>query len=104
MKLFALAVEAVPDSLTQVLQDALAMHSTAGYVIAGVLALCILVPLVLKALGKSVPLLDPALAILSSILKGLVKKPAPAPQPEPTPEERKEEGGVSNVVNIKEEK
>ncbi len=93
------------DSLVKVLQDALAAHSTVGYVVAGLLAVCILVPIVLKALGKSVPLLDTALNLLSAVLKGLQKKPAPVEPPAPpAPDEVAKEEGVSNVVKIKEDK
>lgn len=85
-----------PDLLTM-LQDALAMHSTVGYVLAGVVALLFLVPIILKALGKNVPLLDPVLKILTAIVARLVKgKTVEAPA-----EEVKKEPGVGNVVELK---
>lgn len=85
-----------PDLLTM-LQDALAMHSTVGYVLAGVVALLFLVPIVLKALGKNVPLLDPVLKILTAIVARLVKGKTVEAQAE----EVKKEPGVGNVVELK---
>lgn len=85
-----------PDLLSM-LQDALAMHSTLGYVLAGVVAVLFLVPIVLKALGKSVPLLDPVLKILTAIVSRLVKGRAV----ETPPEEVKKEPGTGKVVELK---
>lgn len=66
-------VDVPPDAL-QTLTDALGMHSTLGYVVAGVLAVLILLPLLLKALGKNVPILDAVIVFLFGLLKSLVKK------------------------------
>lgn len=85
-----------PDLLSM-LQDALAMHSTLGYVLAGVVAVLFLVPIVLKALGKSVPLLDPVLKILTAIVSRLVKGRAV----EVPVEEVKKEPGAGKVVELK---
>lgn len=85
-----------PDLLSM-LQDALAMHSTLGYVLAGVVAVLFLVPIVLKALGKSVPLLDPVLKILTAIVSRLVKGRAV----EVPVEEVKKEPGTGKVVELK---
>lgn len=98
MMLFALAVlQAADPDLLQMVQDALGMHSTTGYVLAGVVAVLFLVPIVLKALGKSVPMLDPVLKILTAIVSRLVKgKTVEAPVAEV-----KKEPGVGNVVELK---
>ena len=98
MMLSALAVlQAADPDLLQMVQDALGMHSTTGYVLAGVVAVLFLVPIVLKALGKSVPLLDPVLKILTAIVGRLVKgKTVEAPAAEV-----KKEPGVGNVVELK---
>ena len=87
----------VPPDLLQMVQDALAMHSTLGYVLAGVAVVLFLVPIILKALGKSVPLLDPILKIVTMVLSRLVKgRTVEAP-----PEEVKKEPGAGNVVELK---
>lgn len=62
----------------------------------------VVVPLVLTALGKNVPIVGPILqGILSFALKIFPKKAAPAVAPS---EEVKPAEGISNVVNIKEDK
>jgi hypothetical protein len=56
-------------------------------------AVILIVPVVLKALGKSVPLLDQALAWAQKALP-MLKKKAPPPAPEGEPQ------GVAKVVPI----
>ncbi len=80
--------------LTQILQDALGQHTTTGYVLAAVVALCILVPLVLKAMGKNIPFLDTLVNVIVMVLRGAVKKPEPEVPVEPPK-------GVGNVVELK---
>lgn len=93
----AQAAEASPDLLAM-LQDALAMHSTLGYVLAGVVAVLVLLPIVLKALGKNVPLLDPLLKIAQAIVSRLVKGKTVE---DPKPAEVEKQAGASNVVELK---
>lgn len=88
----------VPPDLLVMLQDALGMHSTLGYVLAGVVAVLVLLPIILKALGKSVPLLDPLLKIASAIVSRLVKGRTVV---EPPKAEVEKQPGASNVVELK---
>lgn len=88
----------VPPDLLVMLQDALGMHSTLGYVLAGVVAVLVLLPIVLKAFGKSVPLLDPLLKIASAIVSRLVKGRTVV---EPPKAEVEKQPGASNVVELK---
>jgi len=88
----------VPPDLLVMLQDALGMHSTLGYVLAGVIAVLVLLPIILKALGKSVPLLDPLLKIASAIVSRLVKGKTVV---EPPKAEVEKQPGASNVVELK---
>lgn len=88
----------VPPDLLVMLQDALGMHSTLGYVLAGVVAVLVLLPIILKALGKSVPLLDPLLKIASAIVSRLVKGKTVV---EPPKAEVEKQPGASNVVELK---
>lgn len=81
---------------SQLLHDAIANH---GWVIAACAGLIILVPLVLKALGKNIPGVDLVLDVAVGLLKSFSKKPAPAPAP--TEEQKAAEAGVTNVVDIK---
>lgn len=92
----------VPPDLLQTVSDALGMHTTAGYVIAGLLAVLILLPLVLKALGKNIPLLDAGVSFLLGVLKSLVKK-REAEVVKADEAEKAKEPGVSNAVKIREE-
>lgn len=88
----------VPPDLLVMLQDALGMHSTLGYVLAGVVAVLVLLPIVLKAFGKSVPLLDPLLKIAAAIVSRLVKGRTVV---EPPKAEVEKQPGASNVVELK---
>lgn len=88
----------VPPDLLVMLQDALGMHSTLGYVLAGVVAVLVLLPIVLKAFGKSVPLLDPLLKVASAIVSRLVKGKTVV---EPPKAEVEKQPGASNVVELK---
>lgn len=67
-----------------------------------VCALAVIVPIVLTALGKNVPIVSSIInGALSLAVKIFPKKAAPAVAPS---EEVKPAEGVSNVVNIHEEK
>lgn len=92
------AVEPPPEDMLRLLQDFLALHTTLGYVLGGLVALLILVPLVLKALGKNVPLLDTGVSFLLGILKVFAKRKDPLP---PSPEEQAKQPGVASVTELK---
>lgn len=65
------------------------------WVLLGVAVVCLVVPIVLKALGKSVPIVDQAIAIVLKVARGFSKpKVLPAPGKE----------GVEAVVKVEEEK
>lgn len=61
--------------------------------LAGAVAVLI-VPIVLKAVGKPVPVLDQAVPAVVRLLKGIKK---PAPKPETLPENQP---GLANVIQI----
>ena len=93
------ASEVLPDPAHALLNEALA---GGNYWIAGAVAVVILVPLILKALGKRVPILDTVLAAALVILKGLSRPRAPpAPPPEPTEPEKQAQPGVRNLVRLR---
>jgi hypothetical protein len=79
------------DELLALLNDA-AANQNWPVLAAGVVLLA--VPIVLKAIGKPVPILDQAIPTAIKFLKGIKK---PAPKPETLPENQP---GLSNVVNI----
>lgn len=79
------------DELLTIISDAAMSHSWLMLALAVVL---LAVPIVLKALGKSVPIVDQLLPVLVGLLKSLKKAPPPMADPP------KEEEGVSNVVKI----
>lgn len=97
-------LQAVSDDAAQLLHDALAMGDTTGYIIAAIAALMLIVPIVLKALGKKVPVLDPILGFLLKVLRGFTRAPEPAKQEEPTKAESAATKGLDGVVDVKEEK
>ena len=79
------------DDLLSLINDA---ASTQNWpVLAGAVAVLV-VPIVLKAIGKPVPILDQAIPTAVKFLKGIKK---PAPKPETLPENQP---GLANVVNI----
>lgn len=67
---------------------------TQQWLILAIAAVLLIVPVVLKALGKSVPVLDQILAVAASLLKTFAKK---APPPAQLPENQ---DGVAKVVPI----
>ncbi len=79
------------DEMISQIQEAAASHDWLTVIVGTVL---VTVPVVLKALGRSVPILDQVLGAGGSILKFVKgrKKDAPAPQP-----------GVSSVVDVVDE-
>ena len=95
MNLF-LALLSVSDDAVALIQDALANH---GYVVAAIAAVIFLVPLVLKAFGKSIPVLDPILEVALSVLRAF-SKPKDAAKLVP-PEEAAKQEGLAAVVEIK---
>ncbi len=78
--------------LFQTLQDYLAASQ---WVPASVVAVLILVPLVLKALGKSVPVLDPIMQVAFDLLKKLAPKKDPVKVVPPA-----EQPGVEKVAKV----
>lgn len=101
-RLFLFAILSASDDATQLLKDGLGAHQTVGYVVAGLAACLFLLPIVLKAMGKEIPFLDPIIEGAVQLLKNLLKS-APAP----TPEELKAkadataaEPGVTSVTNV----
>lgn len=99
------AILQVSNDAVQTLHDALAAQSTAGWIVAGVAAVVIILPLVLKALGKSVPLLDTLLDVVLSVAKSFVKPKDPV-DVNGTPEQKAAEAAqpgvkaVGDVVDI----
>ena len=63
------------------------------WVILAIAAVLIIVPIVLKALGKKVPLVDAALSLAVGVLKSVKRKQPPPPEVE---------GGVGAVVPVAE--
>lgn len=100
-----LALITASDDAAQLIHDAIAQHSTAGYVVAGLAAVLFLVPLVLKALGRSIPFLDPIIEVAISVLKSFAtaKKPTPEEIAAAKAEQAAEPGveKVANVVELK---
>lgn len=84
------------DSLLQLINDSVMNHQ---WVILAIASVLLIVPLVLKALGKSVPIVDQIITIVASILRSFAKKPAPPPAQLPENQE-----GVAKVVPIREDK
>lgn len=82
------------DELLTLISEAAASHS---WVVLALALVLLAIPLVLKALGKSVPIVDQLLPALVGLLKGFKKKPA-------EPEVKPEDDGISNVVHIDKEK
>lgn len=78
------------DLLTQ-LSDAVAGQN---WIAVAAIGLAIVIPLVLKALGKNVPFVDPILRVIVGWARGLKGPKAPAPAPE-------EQKGLAAVVEIK---
>lgn len=84
--------------LLQMLQDAAINHQ---WLLLGVGLVCLLVPLVLKAMGKSVPVVDSLLDMVLKIAKGFKKSPVAPVNPVAhagSPE------GAKAVVVVEEEK
>ena len=79
------------DELLSLLNDA---ASTQNWPVLAAGVVLLAVPIVLKAIGKPVPILDQALPAAVKFLKGIKK---PAPKPETLPENQP---GLSNVVHI----
>jgi hypothetical protein len=79
------------DELLALLNDA---ASTQNWPVLAAGVVLLAVPIVLKALGKSVPILDQALPMAVKFLKGMKK---PEPKPETLPENQP---GLANVVHI----
>ncbi len=107
--ILALADQA--DVITTI-HDALASHATAGYIVAGIAAVALLVPIVLKALGKSIPLVDVAIDLVLNVAKSFLPKPKPA-DVAGTPEQKAAEaaqpgtkvvGDVTNISDFKKDK
>ncbi len=92
MKLFL--ADASADA-AQLLHDSIANH---GYLVAALAAVLVLVPIVLKAFGKSLPFVDGLLEAAVGALKAFSK---PKVVPVPTEPEKAAEPGVANVVDIK---
>lgn len=81
------------DEIFTAMNEAIATHN---WPVVGAAALAIVVPLVLKALGKEVPFVEPAVKAIFGAIKGIfVKKPA---EPSAPP------AGLANVVKIEEVK
>ncbi len=64
-------VAAPPDDVAQLLHDALANH---GWIVAGVCAVLLIAPMVLKAFNVNVPFLDTILGVLVKILRDVETK------------------------------
>lgn len=87
---FVFAVEDASQTIT----DGLALGGWQGYVLAAIGLLAVLVPVILKALGKSVPVLDSVIDVVVALArKVLVKQKADA-------EAKK---GVESIVEVKKE-
>lgn len=71
-----------------------AAAQTQDWVVLVIASLVLVVPLVLKGMGKKVPLVDAAVALVTGVLKGMKRK-APPPLPEG------EKDGVAGVVPVK---
>lgn len=86
-------------------RDALAAHATAGYIVAGVAVVILLIPIVLKAFGKNIPLVDLALDMVLTVAKSFIPKPKPV-DVVGTPEQKAAEAAqpgakaVGDVVDI----
>lgn len=80
------------------MNDILTIIDTAAqsqdWVILAIASVVLIVPIVLKALGKKVPLVDAGVSLVVGILKGMKRK-APPPLPEG------EKDGVAAVVPVK---
>lgn len=76
----------------QVLQDYLAASQ---WVPASIVAVLIIVPLILKALGKKVPVLDPIIQVAFELLQKMAPKKDPAKVATPA-----EQPGVEKVAKI----
>lgn len=87
------------NQLISALSDAAAAHN---WLVVGVVALLLIVPLVLKMLGKDLPILDAAFGWIAGFLPQL--RAATDPKPKPVdPSAPVEPSGLAKVVPIKEE-
>jgi hypothetical protein len=66
------------------------------WLVLAIAAVCLIVPIVLKALGKSVPIVDQIVSVVIGVAKSLRKPKPPAPL-EPGKE------GIAAVVEVKDE-
>jgi hypothetical protein len=98
MKLALLALLTASDDASQLVHDAIANH---GYIVAALAGLIVLVPIVLKALGKDIPFLDGVLEVVVGVLKSFNKpKDAAAAIPPAPPAEVAKEPGVEKVASV----
>lgn len=82
----------------QSLLDQLNSAAQSGdWVMLAVLGVAVIVPIVLKALGKSVPVLDQALELAVKVA-GAFRKPKPPPPAEPGKD------GIAGIVPVEEKK
>jgi len=86
------------DELLSLLNDA---ASTQNWPVLAAGVVLLAVPIVLKAIGKPVPILDQALPAAVKFLKGIKK---PAPKPEEQPENQPGLAAVIQIDKAKEDK